>query len=200
MELQWYYPCIILINHDSWTWLGCRLTRLGLRGNAIEVGCTVGSGELGKCRNLSRNIWIKDDFINRNGSKTGVSTIKKCGILSGNYQTCVVSAPKRLGGWVSADLLLFVFRIRAWLHWPGPQDRAGKMRTSGVSINGGSPKNGWFISWKIPLKWMMTGCTISGNHQIEIGYREQADGPKKNIGVPIFRQSHESRFGLLYLA
>ena len=37
----------------------------------------------------------------------------------------------------------------------------------GISINGGTPIAGWFISWKIPLKWMMTGGTpISGNLHI----------------------------------
>jgi len=29
----------------------------------------------------------------------------------------------------------------------------------GVSINGGTPIAGWFISWKIPFKWMITGST-----------------------------------------
>jgi len=34
----------------------------------------------------------------------------------------------------------------------------------GVSINGGSPIAGWFISWKIPLKWIDLGVPpISGN-------------------------------------
>ena len=27
----------------------------------------------------------------------------------------------------------------------------------GWDINGGIPKAAWFISWEIPLKWMMTG-------------------------------------------
>jgi hypothetical protein len=39
-----------------------------------------------------------------------------------------------------------------------------------VSINGGTPIAGWFISWKIRLKWMTTGGTpILGTAQIFIG-------------------------------
>ena len=40
-----------------------------------------------------------------------------------------------------------------------------------VSINGGTPRNGWFrITRENPIyKWMMTrGTPISGNHQIGI--------------------------------
>jgi hypothetical protein len=35
----------------------------------------------------------------------------------------------------------------------------GALLTIGVSINGGTPITGWFISWKIPQKWMMPGGT-----------------------------------------
>ena len=29
----------------------------------------------------------------------------------------------------------------------------------------GVPPNGWFLKWKVPLKWMMTGISpISGTH------------------------------------
>ena len=46
-------------------------------------------------------------------------------------------------------------------------DEATKKGDLGLSGNGGTPIAGWFISWKIPLKWMMTGGTpISGNHHL----------------------------------
>ena len=52
----------------------------------------------------------------------------------------------------------------------------------GASINGVS-KDGWFISWNIPLKWMMTGGTpISGNHHIGILKLDQCHGTGKNNG------------------
>ena len=39
------------------------------------------------------------------------------------------------------------------------------------SRNGGTPIARWFISWKLPLKWMMTGGTpILGNPHIRIGF------------------------------
>ena len=44
---------------------------------------------------------------------------------------------------------------------------ASFLLTWGVSRNGDTPIAGWFISWNIPLEWMMTrGTPISGNAYI----------------------------------
>ena len=36
----------------------------------------------------------------------------------------------------------------------------------GVSIVMGVPQHGWFMREKTPLKWMISGYPISGNHHI----------------------------------
>ena len=56
------------------------------------------------------------------------------------------------------DGVTWWLRIHLWL-------QVGAETHLEVSINGGTPIALWFISWKIPLEWMMTGGSpISGNH------------------------------------
>jgi len=52
-----------------------------------------------------------------------------------------------------------------------------------VSINGGSPIAGWFISWKIPIyKWMIWGCPLVICHSLLLKIAiEIVDLPMKSV-------------------
>ena len=48
-----------------------------------------------------------------------------------------------------------------------PQQGYSTLLNMGVSIVMGVSQDGWFISWKIPLEWMITsGTPVSGNHHL----------------------------------
>ena len=85
--------------------------------------------------------------------------------VNNSFTSCIPPLPRGWDETTTEDGVSEVPLVRMFLpcwklmaeFWEKKQKETGLSYNIGVSINGYQlGKNGWLISWKIPLKWMMT--------------------------------------------